>query len=164
VIGWGLLLVVSLGTFGFLLYQNNQNARTYDVTRLYHLVGQRLDDPTASDGRGWLVDPLVDPPQKAVYGPFDIYDRGEYHIAFRMKLAQVANTDQPVVYLRVTDATDAALFTQPIRADHFSEPDRYHDFVLVVDNPRRQALSFEVDYLGVAALVIDEVTITELNN
>jgi len=165
VIGWGLLLVASLGTLGFLLYQNSQNARTYDVTSLYHLVGQHLDDSTARDGRGWLVDPQVDPPQKAVYGPFDIYDQGEYHIAFRIKLAQVSNTDQPVVaYLRVTDATDAALFTQPIRADHFSEPDLYHDFVLVVDNPRRQALSFEVDYLGVAALVIDEVTITELNN
>jgi hypothetical protein len=36
----------------------------------------------------------------------------------------------------------------------------YHDFVLLVDNPRRQALSFEVDYLGTAPLVIDEVTIT----
>jgi hypothetical protein len=29
--------------------------------------------------------------------------------------------------------------------------------VLVIDNPRRQALSFEVDYLGMAALAIAEV-------
>jgi hypothetical protein len=38
----------------------------------------------------------------------------------------------------------------------------YHDFVLTVTNPRRQALSFDVHYLGVAPLAIESVTISKI--
>jgi hypothetical protein len=52
--------------------------------------------------------------------------------------------------------------SQPLRPEHFDRPDLYHDFVLTVNNPRRQALSFEVYYLGVAPLVIDQVSIARV--
>ncbi len=67
----------------------------------------------------------------------------------RLRVSATANFDE--------------LISQPLLANNFSEPDLYHLFVLTVTNPRRQALSFEVDYTGQAALVIDEVIVEEIN-
>ena len=159
--GWTLLLFLFVGVITYVFYQYNLASRTYEVNQLHHLVGRSVADSTAKGEQAWLVDPQSDPPQKAVYGPFDIYDRGQYHVTFRLKLPRAAAAGQSLARLRVRDATDTDLFTQSVRADHFSASNLYHDFVLVVNNPRRQALSFEVDYLGVAAIAIDDVTITE---
>ncbi len=158
--GWAVLAIFIGGVSGYLLYEHNRPARTYDAVRLNHLVGQPIQDIGANDGQAWLVDPRTDPPQTALYGPFDIFDQGRYHVAFRLRLARPAETEQPVARLRIRDATEADLFVQPLRLEHFSDSELYHDFVLLVDNPRRQALSFEVDYLGTAPLIVDEVTIT----
>jgi hypothetical protein len=157
------LLILPVLAVGYMSYQNNQSSRTYDAGNLQHLVGQPLADQDAHDGRAWQVDPRTDPPQKALFGPFDIYDPGQYHVAFRIKIPPGVTTGQPLARLRVTAAAEPeGLMTQPIRAGHFSKPAHYHDFVLIIDNPRRQALSFEVDYLGVASLAIDEVKITAI--
>jgi hypothetical protein len=68
--------------------------------------------------------------------------------------------EQEIARLQVSaTANFDELVTQPLLVEHFSGPDLYHDLILTVDNPRRQALSFEVHYLGLAPLVIDEVTI-----
>jgi hypothetical protein len=160
-LGWAVLFSLIGAISLYLLYALNRPAQTYDAVRLSHLVGRPLADAAASDGQAWVVDPRTDPPQTALYGPFDIFDQGRYHVAFRLKLARPApvGTEQPLARLRVSDATETDLFVQSLRLEHFSEPGLYHDFVLVVDNPRRQALSFEVDYLGTAPLVVDEVTI-----
>jgi hypothetical protein len=53
--------------------------------------------------------------------------------------------------------------TQPLLSSHFSGDDRYHLFVVTVNNPRRQALSFEVYYSGEAALLIDEVVVEQVD-
>jgi hypothetical protein len=66
----------------------------------------------------------------------------------RLEVAATANYDR--------------LITQPLHVEHFAKPNVYHDFVLTVANPRRQALSFEVYYLGVAPLLVDRVTITRV--
>jgi hypothetical protein len=164
-LGWGLLLILPVIAVGFLAYQNNLSSRIYDVNTLQHLVGQPLADPAARDGHAWWVDPVTDPPQKATYGPFDIYDQGQYHVTFRMKLLETVEPGLEVARLRVAAAAKVeALTTQALRSNRFSQPGLYHDFVLSVNNPRRQALSFEVDYLGIAALAVDDVTITKIEN
>ncbi len=157
---WLLLLALLGGSFGYLLSQQNLPGRIYQAGPLFHFVGRAVADPAATDGQAWLVDPMTDPPQKATYGPFDFYDEGRYHVTFRLKLTGPTQPEGELARLRVSGpANGEPLFTQPLRDSHFSRPDLYHDFVLVFDNPRRQALSFEVDYLGVAALAIDEIRI-----
>ncbi|MEW5957834.1 MAG: hypothetical protein AB1801_08940 [Chloroflexota bacterium] len=158
---WGLVIVLPLLALAYLAYQLYLPHRTYDAARLPHLTGRLLADPEASAGRAWQVDPRADPPQKAIYGPFDLYAEGGYHVAFRIKLPEQAAPGLEIARLRVAGAT-GPLRTQPLRAEHFTATGLYHDFVLVVDNPRRQALSFEVEYLGAAALALDDVTITRI--
>lgn len=159
-LAWGLLLLLLLGTAGYLIYQNQQSHYTYDAVSLSHFVGQPVDDPAAEDGRAWRVDPAIDPPQKAIYGPFDFYEPGGYRVTYRMKLAEAVEGDQPVARLQVNaTANFDELVAQPLRPEHFAKPDQYHHFVLFIDNPRRQALSFEVVYTGLAPLVIDEVQV-----
>jgi hypothetical protein len=162
-LAWGLAIAIPLLAGGYLVYRLAVPDHRYEAARLQHLTGQAATDPAARDGRVWQVDPRTDPPQKAVYGPFDLYDRGQYHVTFRMKLAGVAEPGQALARLRVAGAAGPEpLMTQALRPEHFSETGLYHDFVLVIANPRRQALNFEVDYLGVAALAIDDVTITRM--
>lgn len=161
---WGLLLVMLLAALGHLAYQSRLPGRVYDAGSFLHYVGRAETDPAAADGRAWLVDPAVDPPQKAIYGPFDFYDPGLYQVAFRLKLSGPAGTGQPLARLQVSaTANFEELVTQPLLASHFSQPERYHEFVLTVNNPRRQALSFEVYYLGLAPLMIDQVSITAVS-
>lgn len=157
---WTLSLILGGVVLGYLIYQRNQGHYTYDANDLSHFVGQPLDDPEAEDGLAWLVDPAVDPPQKAIYGPFDIYEPGTYRVTFRMKLVEPVETDQDLARLQVNaTANFDELVTQPIRREHFAELNAYHHFVLIVTNPRRQALSFEVYYTGVAPVVIDGVMV-----
>ena len=158
---WAALLIVPAIGFGYLAYQVQQSSQTYDAVELYHFVGRPLADSVARGGQAWSVDPAIDPPQKAIYGPFEIYDPGRYVVTFRMKLAESIETNQDIARLQVNATTNfEALVTQPLRREHFTRPDLYHEFVLTIENPRRQALSFDVHYLGLAALVIDDVTIT----
>jgi hypothetical protein len=148
---------------GWLVYHQQQTSQAYAASELGHFVGRVVADPQAAGGQAWLVDPQVDPPQKAVYGPFEIFDAGRYRVAFRLKLPQAVATDQDLARLEVAaTANYDQLITQSLRVEHFTKPDIYHDFVLTVTNPRRQALSFEVYYLGVAPLLIDRVTITRV--
>ena len=163
-LGWGLLIGLLAAAAIYLGYEVNRSGWSYAAGDLSHFTGQTVADPAAPRGRAWLVDPRVDPPQQAIYGPFDFYDQGRYHITFRIKLPQPVSGDQELARLRVRSAANQALFVQPLRPEHFSQPNLYHDFVLVVDNPRRQALSFEVDYLGVAALAIAEVNVQEIGD
>jgi hypothetical protein len=164
-VSWGLLLILSFVTLGNLLYQENQIHRTYPANKLYHFVGQPIADLETENGQTWLVDPSIDPPQKAIYGPFDIYDPSLYNVTFRVKLPEPTETEQDIARLQVSATTNFdELETQTIRHEHFSKADLYHDFVLTINNPRRQALSFEVHYLGVAALAIDKITITKIED
>jgi hypothetical protein len=161
---WGVALILPVAAFGYVTYQHQQNSRTYAGSELSHFVGRSMTDPQAADGQAWLVDPQVDPPQKAVYGPFDIFDAGRYKVAFRLKLPEVVETKQDLARLQVAaTANFDELITQPLRMEHFAKPNLYHDFVLTVTNPRRQALSFEIYYLGIAPLLIDQVTITKIS-
>jgi hypothetical protein len=147
----------------WLVYHQQQTSHTYAAAKLSHLAGRAVVDPQAAGGQAWLVDPQVDPPQKAIYGPFEIFDAGRYSVTFRLKLPQAAATGQELARLEVAaTANYDRLITQALRAEHFSKPNVYHDFVLTVTNPRRQALSFEVYYLGVAPLLVDQVTITRV--
>lgn len=157
---WGLLPLLPLLALGYGAYQINQTARTYEATTLSHFAGRAVADPAAKDGRAWLVDPQVDPPQKAISGPFDFYEAGVYRVTFRMKLPVVVETGQELARLQVNaTANFEELLTQPLHPEHFARPNVYHDFVLTITNPRRQALSFDVYYTGLAVLVIDEVRI-----
>jgi hypothetical protein len=161
---WGLALILPLAAWGYIVYQHQQSSHTYEAGELNHFVGQAVNDPQAGDGQAWLVDPQVDPPQKAVYGPFDIYDPGRYQVTFRLKLPETVETDQELARLQVAaTANFDELITQPLRREHFSKPNLYHDFVLTLTNPRRQALSFEVYYLGAAPLLLDQVIITQVS-
>ena len=156
----GAILLLLVGTVAYLIYQNSQNRYTYDATVLSHFVGQPVEDAAATDGRGWRVDPAVDQPQKAIYGPFDFYEAGLYQVTFRMKTGEAIEGPQAVARLQVNaTANFDELVSQAILPEHFSQPDLYHHFVLTVNNPRRQALSFDVHYTGLASLVIDEVVI-----
>ena len=86
-------------------------------------------------------------------------------VEMERKSTSSAESDGPSENITVqVSATDGfeTLAVQALHSDDFSALDTYHDLTVVVENPRRQALSFEVDYLGVAALVIDEVTISKL--
>jgi hypothetical protein len=162
-LGWGLVIITLGLALGYFIFQQRQLSRTYGADEFLHFVGRPIADSAAEDGRAWLVDPLVDPPQKAIYGPFDIYDAGAYRVAFRLKLPEPVEARQEVAQLQVSaTANFDNLVTQPLRTEHFQRPDLYHDFVLTIDNPRRQALSFDLYYLGLAALVIDQVTITKI--
>ncbi len=164
-VGWGLAALLLILLPAWLIYQKNLDTRVYETDRLQHFVGQSVPDTAAADGLAWQVDPRLDPPQKALHGPFEFYDKGRYHITFRMKLIGDAPPNQNVAQLKVVGAGEPdSLFTQPLQANHFTGPDLYHDFVLVVNNPRRQALSFEVEYTGLTALSIDRVTIQRVNN
>jgi hypothetical protein len=158
-----LLLALPLLAGLYWAYTQTRPSHTYDAAELYHFVGQPITDPQARDGQAWSVDPAVDPPQKAIYGPFDFYEPGLYQVIFRVKLLQAAEAHQEVARLEVNaTANFEPLLTQSLLAKHFSKIDLYHDLVLTVDNPRRQALSFELYYLAVAPMVIDELTITRL--
>ena len=68
----------------------------------------------------------------------------------RLQVAATANLDE--------------LLTQLLTAQAFSQPNHYQNFTLTIDNPRRQALSFEVYYLGLAPLAVDQVTVTKINS
>ncbi len=160
---WSLALTLPLAAFGWVFYQAAQPARTYDAAALDHFVGRAVSDPQAGDGQAWLVDPQTDPPQKAVYGPFDFYGPGVYRVTFRIKLPEAVNPNLELARLQVAATTNfEPLLLQPLRSEHFAQPNLYHDFVLTVTNPRRQALSFEVYYLGLAPLLIDQVTISQV--
>ncbi|GAB4433210.1 MAG: hypothetical protein Fur0044_30750 [Anaerolineae bacterium] len=158
-----LALILPLATFGYLAYQSRQESRTYQAAEFSHFVGREGVDPETRSGLAWLVDPQLDPPQKAIYGPFDIFEAGQYRVTFRLKLPEAVQTEQDIARLQVAaTANYDLLLAQPLRREHFSKPNVYHDFVLTVTNPRRQALSFEVYYLGVAPLLIDKVTIARV--
>jgi hypothetical protein len=160
-----LLLALPLLACLYWVYTQTRPTHTYDAAELYHFVGQAIADPQARDQQAWGVDPVVDPPQKAIYGPFDFYEAGLYQVTFRVKLSQAAEAEQEVARLQVNaTANFEPLLTQSLQAKHFSKIDLYHDLVLTVDNPRRQALSFELYYLAVTPVVIDEVTITSLES
>jgi hypothetical protein len=160
---WSLTLILPITALGWLVYQQQQTGQTYTAGELSHFVGRSVADPQARGGQAWLVDPKVDPPQKAVYGPFEIFDAGRYKVAFRLKLPQAVAVGEDLARLEVAaTANYDPLITQSLRAEHFNKLNVYHDFVLTVTNPRRQALSFEVYYLGVAPLLIDRITITRL--
>lgn len=161
---WSAALVIPVATIGYLGWQHNLSSHTYDVAAFQHFVGQPMTDAAALDHQAWLVDPAVDPPQKAIYGPFDIYDAGQYQVTFRLKLSQPVDTTEAVARLQVAaTANFEELLAQSLPAQAFSQPNHYQNFTLTIDNPRRQALSFEVYYLGVAPLAIDQVTITKTN-
>jgi hypothetical protein len=160
---WAFVLFLPLASGAWTVYQSTQSSWTYAAGDLNHFVGRAVADPQATDGHGWLVDPQVDPPQKAVYGSFDFYDPGTYQVAFRLKLPEPADTDQEIARLQVmATANFDELIIQPLRPEHFDRPNLYHDFILTFTNPRRQALSFEVVYLGVVSVVVDQITITEV--
>ncbi|MEM7342854.1 MAG: hypothetical protein AAF485_01300 [Chloroflexota bacterium] len=160
---WGIIGVFPLIAVGYVATQQTQTSRVYDVNEFLHFVGQPIADAAAEDGRAWRVDPAIDPPQKAIYGPFDIYEPGRYQVTFLMKATDILDTDQALARLQVNaTANFEELVTQTLEPKHFSKPDLYHHFVLPVDNPRRQALSFDVHYLGVAPLVIDGVLIEKV--
>jgi hypothetical protein len=160
---WSLCLILPLVAAGYTLFQNQQSSHTYPAIALSHLTGQAAAN-TPGEAPVWRVDPQVDPPQKAIYGLFEIFNPGVYQVTFRLKLAQSTAVGQLVAHLRVNGAADSQpLVNQALRSEHFTEANRYHDFVLSFDNPRRQALSFEVDYLGTAPLVISQVTINNVN-
>jgi hypothetical protein len=160
---WSVVFVLPLLGLGWLGYEALQPGRSYHAVELGHLAGQAVADPQALKGQAWLVDPQVDPPQKAIYGPFDFFDAGLYRVTFRLKLPQAAKAEQELARLQVmATANYEPLIIQPLRSEHFAKTDLYHDFVLTVTNPRRQALSFEVNYLGVAALLIDQVRVERL--
>jgi hypothetical protein len=161
--GWGMSALLLVGGFGYLTNQSDIQRRTYDAAHLMHLTGQTIADSETETGQAWLVDPATDAPQKATYGPFDFYDAGQYHVTFRMKLPTAVEGDQEVALLQVNaTANFEPVLTQPLRSTNFTQPDMYHDFVLTVTNPRRQALSFDVHYLGVAPLAIESVTISKI--
>jgi len=158
-----LALILPLSAFGYLAYQSRQEDRTYRAAEFSHFVGREVTDPQTKSGRAWLVDPQLDPPQKAIYGPFDIFEAGQYRVTFRLKLTEAVQTEQDIARLQVAATTNYdELLTQPLRLEHFSKANVYHDFVLTVTNPRRQALSFEVYYLGIAPLLIDKVTVARI--
>lgn len=160
---WAVLAAVLALALGHLLYQYNRSGRVYDAREFQHYVGRPVADPAAADGWAWLVDPAVDPPQKAIYGPFDFYDAGLYRVSFRLKLPEGAATDQALARLQVNaTANFEELASQPLVASSFARTGSYHDFVLTVDNPRRQALSFDVVYLALAPLMIDQVSIIKM--
>jgi hypothetical protein len=160
---WSLTLIMPATAWGWLVYHQQQTGQTYTAAELSHFAGRAVVDPQTAGGQAWLVDPQVDPPQKAIYGPFEIFDAGHYRVVFRLKLPQAAATDQDIARLEVAaTANYDQLISQTLRAGRFAKPNVYHDFVLTVANPRRQALSFEVYYLGVAPLLIDRVTITRM--
>ncbi|MCB0176720.1 MAG: hypothetical protein KDI62_00695 [Anaerolineae bacterium] len=162
---WSAALVIPVAAIGYLGWQHYLGSYTYDVTAFQHFVGQPIVDEAALDHRAWLVDPAVDPPQKAIYGPFDIYDAGRYQVTFRLKLPQPVDTIDPVARLQVAATANLdELLTQLLTAQAFSQPNHYQNFTLTIDNPRRQALSFEVYYLGLAPLAVDQVTVTKINS
>lgn len=159
---WSMALIVPIAALCYLGWQHNQTSHTYPADGLQHFVGQAILDVEAEHNRAWRVDPAIDPPQKAIYGPFDIYDAGQYNVTFRLKLSESVEAGQEVARLQVNaTANFDTLTTTPLLAQDFSHPHRYQNFTVAIDNPRRQALSFEVYYLGVAPLVIDQVTISE---
>jgi hypothetical protein len=152
-----LLLVITISA-SYLLFSQTRVTYSYSAADLSHFVGR----PT--EGQTWTVDPAIDPPQKAIYGPFEYFDAGEYRVTFRLKLLQaVTSPQEEVARLQVSATTNfEPLLSQPLRAENFSQPNQYHDMVLTVANPRRQALSFEVYYPGLAPLTIERVTIGPL--
>ncbi len=162
--GWIWLLLVGLAATGYLIFTQSRSSRTYDAGRLSHFVGRPVSDTAAVDGDAWSVDPALDPPQKAIYGPFDIFDAGQYRVTFRLKIPQNVETDREIATLQVNaTANFDPLRARPVLAKHFSQPNLYHDMILAVANPRRQSLSFEVHYLGLAPLIIDGVTVERIN-
>lgn len=162
---WGVLALFLLLAGGYAAYQAAQPGRTYQMADLFHFVGRAEPDSAAVDGRAWRVDPQFDPPQKATHGPFDIYDAGQYKVNFRVKLLEPVTPEVEVARLQVNATANLEpLRTQPVQAKHFSRVDLYHDLVLPITNPRRQALSFEIHYLGVAPLAIDSITITKMGD
>jgi hypothetical protein len=119
-----------------------------------------MDDPHAGNGTAWFVDPAKDAPQKAIYGPFEIFDAGQYRVTFRIKALSLAEPESQVARLQIKAAAgNEELVTQPLLGEHFVSADQYHDMILTLNNPRRQALSFEVYYLATAPLLIDHVTV-----
>jgi len=164
-LGWGLILLLLLLASGYLIFQQNRPGHTYPAAGLQHFVGQPVPDPEAKTGQAWLVDPLVDPPQKAIYGPFDIYEAGHYRVTFRLKLPETERMVGEIARLQVNaTANFDELATRSLQMSDFSQPDIYQEFMLTFDNPRQQALSFDLHYSGVAALVIDQVAITQITD
>jgi hypothetical protein len=164
-LGWGLILLLLLFASGYLIFQQNRPSHTYPAAGLHHFVGQPVPDPQAKTGQAWRVDPRVDPPQKAIYGPFDIYDAGHYQVTFRLNLPGVEPMAGEIARLQVNaTANFDELAARSLQMSDFAQPDIYQEFVLTFDNPRRQALSFDLHYSGVVALIIDQVTITQITN
>jgi hypothetical protein len=160
---WALAVSAPLALTGYLFFQQAQDRQTYASLDLQHHIGRPVADPGSFSGHAWQVDPALDPPQKATYGPFDFYEAGRYRVTFRLKLPQVVQPEPEIARLHVrATANFIELATQPVFSTDFNAPHRYQDFSLIVDNPRRQALSFDVQYHAVAPLVIDEVTIDQL--
>ncbi|MCB0211654.1 MAG: hypothetical protein KDJ52_20115 [Anaerolineae bacterium] len=162
---WSAAIVVPIMAVSYVGWQHGQPSHTYAADTFQHFVGQAVPDDEATASRAWLVDPAVDPPQKAIYGPFDIYDAGDYTVTFRLKLPEAVEVEPAVARLQVSaTASFDELAAQDLFAADFTQPDQYQTFTLAVTNPRRQALSFEVAYSGVAPLYIDNVTITETHS
>lgn len=161
---WAGVAIVLAIVISYVAYSQTRPQRVFPAAGLGHFVGHEIADPAASGGTAWLVDPAQDPPQKAIFGPFEIFDAGVYRVAFRLKLSQPVDSAQELARLQVNaTANFDELLSQPIRATDFSATNLYDDLVLTVTNPRRQALSFEVVYLGVTPLAIDRVAVERVS-
>ncbi len=157
------VLLLLLLVTAYLIDSQTRAETTYPAIDLLHFVGQSIQDPATASQHAWLVDPATDPPQKAIYGPFEIYDAGQYHVTFRLKMSKTTDTNQEIAQLQVNATTNfEPLINQSILAEHFIKPNLYHDLVLTITNPRRQALSFDLQYTGLAPLIIDQVQIAKV--
>jgi hypothetical protein len=147
-----------------LLYAFWPHARTLAAVSLPRSTGAVVKDPAAYGGRAMEASPQAgnDPGKLAASHP-ELYGPGHYRVSVsiaRLTGELVPNSSESAVAVRVF-ASDAESLAQrwDIPAAHLPLDERYQPYGFEFFNPRQQALTFVVDYGGVAGVRVDQIVV-----
>jgi hypothetical protein len=134
----------------------------YGPAHLKAATGQRVADPGAT--WQWVQRAHGDAPEALGFTPLEFYPAGRYRVSARVRLeAAGVSPATPLARLRVVpQQTGVGDALREITAADALPGGGFSAVTLDFDNPRWQALSFVVDYLGAGGVALDTITVTAI--
>ena len=143
----------------YLIFQGEKDPVTsFEAEDMFH-TGREVQDEYASGRVSIYGNPLIDPPDKLVFGGRRRYAMGSYVASFRLKLNQFRRETIGSVKVLLS-GSGTILAEKEISGIDFDEVGRYQDIKLPFFLDKMQVLDFEVDFKRKADLLVDKIEIS----
>ncbi|HEV8676670.1 MAG TPA: glycosyltransferase family 39 protein [Methylomirabilota bacterium] len=131
----------------------------FEAEYLAHRIGDKRDDPAATNGVAWRLQ-AGDPQRgQAVFGPYLRYPPGYLRATFRLKTGD-NRTELPVAQIDVTaDGGRTILARRDLRGVDFAAPRAYQEFALTASLEDVHSLEFRVGTYKRADLWVDRIAV-----